>query len=183
MISTNAGVRTALALVHPCILAMSPRQLQPRCTVERVFGLTEQQRAAVAHDGGHLLIVAGAGSGKTTTLASRLAALVTAAWRPSGSCSSRSAGAAAAELLRQGRGRSGTRCGPPHVGWHVPCGRQPACCAGTAGRSASIPRSRCSTRRTPRTCSRWCARSCPTRPRRARPARRPRQEGHDGSRS
>jgi DNA helicase-2/ATP-dependent DNA helicase PcrA len=40
-----------------------------------VFGLTEQQRAAVDHDGGHLLIVAGAGTGKTTTLASRLAAL------------------------------------------------------------------------------------------------------------
>jgi DNA helicase-2/ATP-dependent DNA helicase PcrA len=38
--------------------------------------LTDQQRAAVAHDGGHLLIVAGAGTGKTTTLASRLAALV-----------------------------------------------------------------------------------------------------------
>jgi DNA helicase-2/ATP-dependent DNA helicase PcrA len=42
-----------------------------------VFGLTEQQRAAVEYDGGHLLIAAGAGSGKTTTLASRLAALVT----------------------------------------------------------------------------------------------------------
>ncbi len=40
-----------------------------------MFGLTEQQRAAVGHDGGHLLIVAGAGTGKTTTLASRLAAL------------------------------------------------------------------------------------------------------------
>src|SRR4030088_1210710 len=38
--------------------------------------LTDQQRAAVDHGGGPLLIVAGAGTGKTTTLASRLAALV-----------------------------------------------------------------------------------------------------------
>ncbi|MFP5320359.1 MAG: ATP-dependent helicase [Acidimicrobiia bacterium] len=38
--------------------------------------LTDEQRAAVAHDGGHLLIVAGAGTGKTTTLSARLAHLV-----------------------------------------------------------------------------------------------------------
>ena len=38
--------------------------------------LTDEQDAAVSHDGGHLLIIAGAGTGKTTTLASRLAHLV-----------------------------------------------------------------------------------------------------------
>jgi DNA helicase-2/ATP-dependent DNA helicase PcrA len=38
--------------------------------------LTDQQRAAVDHDDGHVLIVAGAGTGKTTTLASRLASLI-----------------------------------------------------------------------------------------------------------
>ncbi|MEA3077655.1 MAG: ATP-dependent helicase UvrD/PcrA [Actinomycetota bacterium] len=38
--------------------------------------LNPQQRAAVLHDGGPLLIVAGAGSGKTRTLASRVARLV-----------------------------------------------------------------------------------------------------------
>ena len=42
-----------------------------------MFGqLTDQQQAAARYDGGHLLIVAGAGTGKTTTLAARLAALV-----------------------------------------------------------------------------------------------------------
>ncbi len=39
--------------------------------------LTDEQRAAVEHDAGHLLIVAGAGTGKTTTLAARIAHLVT----------------------------------------------------------------------------------------------------------
>ena len=38
--------------------------------------LNDAQHAAVHHDGGHLLIVAGAGSGKTRTLASRVARLL-----------------------------------------------------------------------------------------------------------
>lgn len=40
--------------------------------------LTPEQRRAAAHSGGHLLIVAGAGTGKTTTLAARLAHLIRA---------------------------------------------------------------------------------------------------------
>ncbi len=39
--------------------------------------LTPEQRRAVTHDGGNLLIVAGAGTGKTTTLSARLAELTT----------------------------------------------------------------------------------------------------------
>ncbi|MDQ2726149.1 MAG: UvrD-helicase domain-containing protein, partial [Actinomycetota bacterium] len=39
-------------------------------------GLNTQQRVAVDHDGGPLLIVAGAGTGKTRTLVSRLARLI-----------------------------------------------------------------------------------------------------------
>ena len=38
--------------------------------------LTDEQAAAAGHRGGHLLVVAGAGTGKTTTLAARLAHLV-----------------------------------------------------------------------------------------------------------
>src|SRR5690606_34488767 len=39
-------------------------------------GLNDAQRRAVSHDDGPLLIVAGAGTGKTTTLARRVAWLV-----------------------------------------------------------------------------------------------------------
>ena len=39
-------------------------------------GLNAEQAAAVAHAGGHLMIVAGAGTGKTKTLAARVASLV-----------------------------------------------------------------------------------------------------------
>ena len=46
-------------------------------SVELVFAsLTAGQRRAVEHDGGHLLVVAGAGTGKTTTLAARVARVV-----------------------------------------------------------------------------------------------------------
>jgi DNA helicase II / ATP-dependent DNA helicase PcrA len=43
---------------------------------ERMFVLNDMQRRAVEHDGHALLIVAGAGTGKTTTLAARLAYLI-----------------------------------------------------------------------------------------------------------
>ncbi|HUS61865.1 MAG TPA: UvrD-helicase domain-containing protein, partial [Acidimicrobiales bacterium] len=41
-----------------------------------IADLNEAQRAAVLHDGGPLLVVAGAGTGKTKTLAARVARLV-----------------------------------------------------------------------------------------------------------
>ncbi|MDQ3461509.1 MAG: ATP-dependent helicase [Actinomycetota bacterium] len=44
--------------------------------------LNPEQRRAVVHDGGHLLIVAGAGSGKTATLACRVARLLADGVRP-----------------------------------------------------------------------------------------------------
>ena len=44
--------------------------------------LNPEQRRAVLHDGGHLLVVAGAGSGKTRTLACRVARLLAGGTRP-----------------------------------------------------------------------------------------------------
>ena len=41
-----------------------------------MFELNDEQRAAVDHDGGPLLVLAGAGTGKTTTLTARVARLV-----------------------------------------------------------------------------------------------------------
>jgi DNA helicase-2/ATP-dependent DNA helicase PcrA len=44
--------------------------------------LNPEQRQAVVHDGGHLLVVAGGGSGKTRTLACRVARLLASGVRP-----------------------------------------------------------------------------------------------------
>ena len=44
--------------------------------------LNPEQRAAVLHDGGPLLVIAGAGTGKTNTLVHRLAQLVLGRRRP-----------------------------------------------------------------------------------------------------
>jgi DNA helicase II / ATP-dependent DNA helicase PcrA len=70
--------------------------------------LDDEQRAAATHEGAPLLLVAGAGSGKTTTLAARLAWLVLRGADPP---------AAAAELLAPRRRRAGrARRGALHAG-------------------------------------------------------------------
>ena len=60
------------------------------CMFERrdvLDGLNEQQRRAATHQGGPLLVLAGAGTGKTRTLVARAAWLRGArACRPAGSC-------------------------------------------------------------------------------------------------
>jgi DNA helicase-2/ATP-dependent DNA helicase PcrA len=69
--------------------------------------LTDQQRAAVDHSNGHLLIVAGAGTGKTTTLASRVAALVERGVAPERILLLTFSRRAASELLRRAEALAG----------------------------------------------------------------------------
>jgi DNA helicase-2/ATP-dependent DNA helicase PcrA len=54
----------------------------PRCVPSLLDGLTEAQREAVIHPSGPLLIVAGAGTGKTSTLVRRFAWLVSEGTAP-----------------------------------------------------------------------------------------------------
>src|SRR5262245_42113967 len=64
-------------------------------------GLDDAQRAAVSHGDSPLLIVAGAGTGKTTTLAHRVAALCASGVPPGRILVLTFARRAAAELLRR----------------------------------------------------------------------------------
>ncbi len=71
--------------------------------------LTDEQSAAASHEGGHLLIVAGAGTGKTTTLAARLAHLVEAGVPPERILLLTFSRRAAAELVARAEATTGHR--------------------------------------------------------------------------
>jgi DNA helicase-2/ATP-dependent DNA helicase PcrA len=71
--------------------------------------LTDEQTAAAIHPGGHLLIVAGAGTGKTTTLAARLAHLVETGVAPERILLLTFSRRAAAELVARAEATTGQR--------------------------------------------------------------------------
>ena len=128
--------------------------------------LNDEQRAAATHRGGPLLILAGAGTGKTTTLCARVAWLV-AEGVPSGADPAADVhapgGAGDAAARRAGSCRPASRVlgGTFHSVAHRL--RAPA----RGGARACRPASACSTRATRPTCSTCCARSTAT-PRRER---------------
>jgi DNA helicase-2/ATP-dependent DNA helicase PcrA len=72
-------------------------------------GLNDEQRVAVLHESGPLLVVAGAGSGKTRTLASRVARLVADGVAPERILLLTFTRRAAAEMLRRAGGLADTR--------------------------------------------------------------------------
>ncbi|MGZ8579151.1 MAG: UvrD-helicase domain-containing protein, partial [Actinomycetota bacterium] len=71
--------------------------------------LNPAQREAVEHDGGPLLVVAGAGSGKTWTLACRVASLVDRGIRPERILLLTFTRRAAREMLRRAERLTGER--------------------------------------------------------------------------
>ncbi|MFZ6002445.1 MAG: ATP-dependent helicase [Actinomycetota bacterium] len=71
--------------------------------------LTDEQAIAARHDDGHLLIVAGAGTGKTTTLAARLSFLVASGVAPENVLLLTFSRRAAAELVARAEATTGQR--------------------------------------------------------------------------
>jgi len=79
--------------------------------------LNPQQRNAVTHGDGPLLVVAGAGTGKTKTLAYRVAYLISQGMDPGRILLLTFTRRSAQEMLRRHR---------PGVGRYIPCHRQPS---------------------------------------------------------
>ncbi len=96
--------------------------------------LNPEQRAAATHGGGPLLIVAGAGTGKTTTLAARVAWLIAERRRPPrADPAPHVQPPGRARDARPSRTDGGRRRHRPGMGRHLPRGGQPAPAAQRAG--------------------------------------------------
>ena len=98
-------------------------------------GLNDQQRAAVTHFGAPLLIVAGAGSGKTRVLTNRIAYLLAAREVHPGEIIAITFTNKAAGEMKERVAGAGRRPGPADVGQHVPLRLR----ADPAGRARSTP--------------------------------------------
>ena len=128
-------------------------------------GLNPEQRRAVEHGvagrgpnvAGPLLIIAGAGSGKTNTLAHRVAHLIVNGADPGRMLLLTFSRRAAAEMERRverivARALGGSpRAEPDRLVGHLSCRRRAAAAACTPTPSASIPASPSTTARTPPT--------------------------------
>ena len=123
-------------------------------------GLNEMQRTAVDHEGGPLLIVAGAGTGKTRTLVSRLARLLEEGVAPERILLVTFSRRVAAELIG---GRDRSLIPRRRAGWKQGrFTRSPIVSCGGTGRRWAWPRdSVCSIRVTSVTSSVWFAHRSP----------------------
>ena len=114
-----------------------------------MFGdqLNDAQRAAATHGDGPLLIVAGAGTGKTATLAARVAWLIEQGTRPERILLLTFSRRGAREMLSRAERMTGADAGKG-VGRHLPRRGQPAAPAARTRRWDCAPTSPCSTRPT-----------------------------------
>ena len=122
----------------------------PRFRIDYAGELNEAQHEAATTLDGPVLVIAGAGSGKTRTLVYRVARLVESGVPPAQILLLTFTRKAAEEMLRPrlGAGRRELRS---RRGRDVPLLRQHRAAPGGARRSASSPDSRSSTAATPRT--------------------------------
>ena len=88
--------------------------------------LNANQRAAAEHVSGPLLVIAGAGTGKTKTLAARVAALIQGGVIPGRILLLTFTRRAAGEMIRRAGQVVGESCGSGRLGRHVSCHRASA---------------------------------------------------------
>ena len=107
-VSTQAFVRFFIQFTAPesrssaRILPVTSRWSRPIVMRDELLnGLNDEQRRAACHDDGPLLIIAGAGTGKTTTLVHRVAQLIVRGAHPSRILLLTFTRRAAAEMLRR----------------------------------------------------------------------------------
>ena len=122
---------------------------------ELLAGLNPQQREAATHGDGPLLIVAGAGTGKTATLVHRVAWLIAGGVDPGRILLLTFTRRAAAEMLRRAENllrRLGRRPARRRASGAEPfTPSPPGCCTATARRSACRRSSPSTTAPTPKT--------------------------------